>query len=314
VIALDDLPEPHRDADPRPAPTMPAWWTAHRPRPRRLVVAGLVAATVVGLVVGSLVTDRHARQTQHARERSRVSAFVLPSGVDVHDEGQGRVVDLTLRIYNVGAGDLSIPEAPSGARVTTADPLVTIITGGNTVRPGEDALVRARVPIDCTSDRPVQVQIPVLSPDGTEHLLTPVADGQFGTDQPAQSLCNQNVYVEQLSIALSGSLARPTLSLANNSDDALTVSLDSGSPLTQDASQFLALTTRPALPTRVPPHKTVRLAVRIDVQGCHRNLQPLQDGGIGFLELNIEGGAEGPTQNGVDLSALVGAALERSCR
>ena len=116
-----------------------------------------------------------------------------------------------------------------------------------------------------------------------------------------------------MSIRLTGSLSQPVLELSNSTDQPLTVTLDSGSPLTQAASQYLSVTTRPALPTTVAAGGTRRLALRLDVQGCHRDLGPLADGGLGYFGLDVEGLHE-QNQVGVDLSALVGAALERSCR
>jgi hypothetical protein len=314
VVALDDLPDPGDDAF-KPMPRqLPRWLTT---RPKQLtakVAAVLATAAVLGVVGGAWWADHRADVAQLARARSAVNAFSLVVGVDGHDAGTGHVADLTLRVFNLGAQPLTIVPSKSGARLSATSPIVSLITGDGTVRPGRDALVRVQLPLDCNALQSLRVRVPVRSPDGTVHPVDARSNDQGGLDVNPQGVCMQDDYVDPLPVSLTGSLTRPMLELTNTTDRPVTVSLDSGSPLTQESSEFLALTTRPALPTVVPAGATKRLSVRIDVQGCHRDLAALSYGGIGFLSLRVEGAPDGLTQTGIDLSTLVGASLERSCR
>ncbi len=314
VVALEDLPDPHDQATGPSSPRLPRWLTR---RPEHLtpqVAAALVGVAVLGLVAGGWWAARRAAADQQAGARASVSAFALVVGVDSHDSEAGKVADFSLRVYNVGALPLTVVVSDNQSRPPQGEPLVSLVTGDGTVRPGRDALVRARVPLNCESQEALRLRVPVRSPDGTVHRVDARDGDQGALAQSAQALCAQGDYVDPMPVQLTGSLSQPVLELSNTTDRPLTVSLDSGSPLTQAASEYLALTTHPALPLVVPPNASERLQVRIDVQGCHRDLGPLADGGAGYLGLRIEGVPDGMTQTGVDVSTLVGAALERSCR
>jgi hypothetical protein len=78
------------------------------------------------------------------------------------------------------------------------------------------------------------------------------------------------------------------------------------------------LTSEPALPLTLGPHEQRTIALRIIVHGCGTN-KPLEEyQGLGYMNLQAQfGNAPNDDQtqpvSGVDLSAVVGAALQRSC-
>nr|WP_284288496.1 hypothetical protein [Angustibacter aerolatus] len=108
------------------------------------------------------------------------------------------------------------------------------------------------------------------------------------------------------------------LLISNPSDLAVTVFLDSSSPQTLASSEVVSFSTRPALPLRVGAHEDRQLAVTVKGGTCTRDLDSVLQGGGGVLVLVVESapraGSTGLRSSmGVDLTALVGAALERDC-
>jgi hypothetical protein len=314
VVALDELPLPEAGGGPRVPRQLPPWVRSAARQLTPTVAAALAVAVLTGLGAGTWVTHRRAEAAQEARARGVVSAFAVVAGVDTYPSDAGQVADFTLRVFNVGDRPVTVAVSDARRRGPTPEPVFSLVTGDGTLRPGRDALVRARVTLDCDGLQALRLQVPVRSADGRLHDVPVRDDEHVGISQSPQALCSRDEYVDPLPVRLTGSLRDPVLELTNSTEQPLTISLDSGSPLTQASSEYLALTTRPALPLVIAPNSTRRLALQLAVQGCHRDLGPLSDGGLGYLGLRIEGNPDGVVQTGVDLSALVGAALERSCR
>ncbi|MGN6613303.1 MAG: hypothetical protein ACTHLJ_16165 [Angustibacter sp.] len=317
VVSLDDLPDPHEHAGRPPGPPrLPDWVRRAAARISPVLALVLVAALAAGGATGAWVSHERAAAAQDNAARGAVNAFALAVGLDNGaSSGTGKTqVPVAVRIFNVGSRPLTIAAAKGVGALVDTGSRVTVVTGDGVVRPGRDALVRVRATLDCDAMESLKLSVPVRSEDGTLHQLTVRDSDQGMLSQTPQAVCNQETGVEPMSVQLKGTLREPVLEITNGTGQPATVSLDSGSPLTQGASQFLAITTRPALPVTVAPGATRRLALRLDVNGCHRDLTPLADGsGQSYIALRVDG-AGGVTQMGVDLSTLVGAALERSCR
>lgn len=315
VVSLDDLPDPQDHAGRPPGPPrLPDWMRRSAERISPLLALVLVLALAAGAGAGAWAAHRRAAATQESAARGSVSAFALVVGFDSGASGAPGQVQLpvAVRVFNVGTRPLRIAAATGPGALVDTSSRVTVVTGDGVVRPGNDALVRVRVSLQCDAMQAVRVSVPVRSEDGTLHEVNARDSDQGLLSQTPQALCAQSSQVEPMSVRLKGTLAQPVLELVNGTDQPATVSLDSGSPLTQAASQYLSVTTKPALPVTVPAGATRRLTLRLDVQGCHRDLGPIADGGLGYFGLNIDG-AQDISQLGVDVSALVGAALERSC-
>ncbi|KQX61640.1 hypothetical protein [Angustibacter sp. Root456] len=316
VVSLDDLPDPHEHAGRPPGPPrLPHWVRQAAARISPVLAIVLVGALVAGGAAGAWVAHRRAAATQESAARAAVSAFALAVGFDGGTTGESGQVQLpvSVRVFNVGSRPLTIAAAKGAGALVDTSSRVTVATGDGVVQPGQDALVRVRVHLRCDSPEAVRLSVPVRSEDGTLHELTVRDSDQGMLSQTPQAICAQSSQVEPMSVQLIGTLAQPALELANSTEHPVTVSLDSGSPLTQAASQYLSVTTKPGLPVTVAAGATRRLTLRLDVQGCHRDLGRLTDGGMGYFGLNVESPNE-LSQVGVDVSALVGAALERSCR
>jgi hypothetical protein len=314
VVALEDLPHPDVDRGPRRPPRFPPWLVTTLRQVTPALAVAFAVAVLAGVAAGAWVAHRRAAAADEASARNAASAFAIVAGIDSYASGTGQVADVTLRLFNVGARPITVATSDPGADPSRTAPVVRLINGDGTLLPGRDALVRAVVALDCDSAGPFQITVAVRSQDGTLHDVAVRDDEHVGLTRSASAMCSRDDYADPLPVRLTGSLRSPSLQLSNTTDRPLTISLDSGSPLTQAASEYLAVTTLPALPLVMAPNSEQHLSLRLTVQGCHRDLGPLQDGGSGYLGLRIEGSPDGPVQTGVDVSALVGAALERSCR
>ncbi len=327
VVALDDLPAPRTEPSPRASrtrlprrdrtPTGPARRLgldrlAHTSRLAWLLVA---AALVVGVAAGSWWTAKHGADVRRAAARSTVTAFATTLEVNPVLGDAGQMADIRIRVFNLGSQPLRILASPSSDQPSVARPLISVVTGTGTVAPGKDAIAAARVPLDCQSDQPLQVRLPVASPDGTPRQLTLTTPQDSVAESMQRDLCFVQGVVP-FEASLSGTLDRTRLDLRNNSDEPITVSLDSGSPLTQDASTFLSLTTVPKLPVTVPPKTTRRLALAVTAEVCRSDIQTLtENGGFGYLSFQTEsrGVIRDGSSVGVDASPLVGAAIAKAC-
>jgi hypothetical protein len=333
VVALDDLPPPPGDLGRPRAPRAP-----RRPRVPdrlrhvpRLAWVLVAAAGIVGVVLGSWWTARHGDQVREAAARASVQAFATPVSVNPLVTGRGTVADYSIRLINLGNQPLTVTVSADADRPRPDRPAISMLTGTSTVAAGQEVMVRARVPLDCSSAEPVTLRLPVTSADGTAHSLALRNGVEAGVDVTPSDLCTFTDGQQVLEVDLIGTLDRPRLRLRNNSDRALLVALDSGSPLTQSSSELLTVATVPKLPVTVRPHDDTTVGLDIRVATCRKDLGTLSTlSGYGYLGFqgetvarsdgadgggaddSLDGGAE--ANAGVDASPLVGAALARACQ
>lgn len=320
IVALDDLPTPTSSPEPRRPRAPRPMLTWLRTGPARRVWVLVTVAALLGIGVGSWWTKQRAEQLQRLQAQSVVRVFASADSVDPSMPSQGgRFADITVRVVNLGPLPVTVAISPGTARPAVGSPTVAIVSGVPEVRSGDEALARIRLRLDCTSDRPLSPTLPVTTADGRTHQL-PLRAGVNSTKQVIpRDLCANGMGEQALDASLAGTMTSPVLVLRNTSEQPLVVSLDSGSPLTQYASTFLALTTVPALPINVPAHGATRLQLRLTVTGCRQNAADLaslgQYGYLGFQGESPAGPLMGGTANaGVDVNALIGAAMARSCQ
>ncbi|WP_426563896.1 hypothetical protein ACPPVT_21400 [Angustibacter sp. McL0619] len=335
VIALDDLPDPRAGLDDRTSTTRrpPPWLERVLRRATRGVAAtsnshpwrwlgGLTAVTATaGLVLGVLWSGHQAERARVAEARGAVSAFATVGNYDRVQTSEGPAADFSIRVYNVGSTPLRLVTTARDLRLTYFTPQVSLSSGTDVIAPQASETVISRLLLDCDNTDPVSLSVPVRPPDGSLHQLT-VADSDNGLSWPTpKDLCNQLDSNEQaLDAGLGGTLAKPTLQLRNTGNQQLTVDwqFDLGSGFGPDRRD-VQLSSRPALPLTLQPSQTREVALTLTVSGCGSN-RPIENyTSLGFVNLRAhvgpvsQDGGDTPV-SGVDLSAVVGAALQRSCR
>lgn len=286
--------------------------------PRRRYVLAVISG-IAGITIGALWANYHNGQVREQDRRSTVTAVAAVDSVNSYPMGQNRVADFAISVVNAGPLPLELVMSPDGAQPTRSTPVLRMLSGDSKVPSGGEMRVLARLGIDCSSTDVVRLQLPVRTVNGSVRQLPVLSSPQQSARVTGRTLCVTGQQEELVSSRLIGTVDLPVLRLQNNTDLPVLVSLNSGSPLTQSSSAYLSLTTRPSLPVTVPAQQVRELALRIDVQGCRRDLSALE--GIGYLSLNTEpvGGGSVPTTGfpshggGVDVSPLIGAAVQRSC-
>jgi hypothetical protein len=268
---------------------------------------------VVGLVLGVGIDRHHTAQVRVAEARHRLEAVAVVQSLSPRVTGRGLIVDLDVQLYNAGPRPIDVevtPDDPPPAGVR-----VEVLTGSRTVPSGGAQAVTVRVPVDCSSSLATEAALAVRTADGTQHRL-PLRSGSGAsfdqTDQ--QGLCQMLPDRQQLNAQLAGSLTEPVLALTNNTDGALMVSIDSASPMTQVSSHRLSFTTVPALPLKLAAHSSRTVRISVGVPGCIIGDDLPALSGIGYLGLRGDD-ARGVqlTAAGVDVGALVGGAIARTC-
>jgi hypothetical protein len=202
-------------------------------------------------------------------------------------------------------------------------PRVTLSSGASVVAPHSSQTVISRVLLDCHNLQTIRPTVTVLAPDGSAHRLQVQDDGS-GTVLPTPAdLCDQlDADQPAVDVELGGTLASPTLQLTNTTSRPMTVNWDYevGSGGFSPDRRDVQLLSTPALPLTLQPHQQRRAALRVVVHGCGAD-KPIADySSLGFMNLSVhvsdgiqsDADAQQPV-SGVDLTAIVGAALQRSC-
>lgn len=323
VIDLSVLPaQRSAPVSARSRPPGPAWLTSPTAVRTRTAV-GLAVVLVAGLLGGGAWTGRHQRQERVAEERATLAVTALTDGWTRLRWTRRPVVDVVVRVVNTGPLPVDVVPSAFGERRRTGRPYVRALAGGLRVPPGEELTVSLLQRLDCWSSSPVSLDLPVRTADGVEHQVQ-VRRGGPDRLVPRQ-VCTEAAGDLAVSASLAGSLTNPVVELRNGTSGPVTVALDPASPLGRTSpSPPVAVSTTPGLPITVPPY-SLRL-VRIDIRArdCTADMAQLQWAtGDGTLQLVGRSGAPEPAGDPptdaarlplqVDLTALVGAALQRRC-
>jgi hypothetical protein len=319
IIRFDDLPDPGSVLRNRPDPAEPG----------RVGWALLAVAALVGGLIGAAVTDARAtdraQERREAERRSALAVVVLATAGATRATPQGIAVEVAVAVLNQGPGAVTLIESADRAAPVLGRPAVDLVSGPGRISPGRPAVATVRLLLDCSTDDPVRVQIPIRTDDGKVHPVDAVEGGADLFDLSSRRLC-PGTPSARLEARLTGTPDQPTLLLGNDSAVRVTVSLDSGSGFTQTSSGFFALTTRPALPLVLRPGQRRELALSLDVLRCYTGQDDQATTRLGVAGLGVIGlryqrvdrpwaqaqdVAGGTT---VDLSAIFVATSRRTCR
>ena len=276
----------------------------------------VAAAGVLGIAIGAVATQHHATDVAEAREARQVVAHAQFSDVSPRRTDGGTVADVRVAVSNLGTRpfDVLLTTPGSSAPPAGAAAQYHMSSGTSTVRPGETETFSTSVQLDCRSSDPISLTVPVRSAAGTASRLPVQSMDESASPMNGLDLCP--IYGDQsgFSSTVGGTLSRPTLRLSNSSGEPVVVTLDSGSPLTEAPSQRLSLTTVPALPLRIPAHshRTVRLQLR--AHSCLAGTDASAVDGLSYVGLRADDlTGNQVSSSGMDIGALVGLAMARSC-
>jgi hypothetical protein len=330
VVDLETLPPP------RPGsgyagwqPPAPAWLSSPTAVRTRSVV-GLLVVLGAGLVTGGAWAGEHQRQQHAAEQQATLAVTALTDSWTRLRWTRRPVVDVVVRLLN--AGPLAVDVVPSsfGDRRPSGSPFVRSLASGLRVGPGRELAISVLQRLDCSSSSPISIELPVRTADGVVHRV-PVRRGGPERLVPRE-VCADAAGDLAVSAALAGSVGNPVVEVHNGTSRPIRISLDPTSPVAR-ASGLLPVTvsTAPALPTTVPAYSmsVIRLSVR--ARDCHADVADLQaaagTGVLGLIGRTMDDGSDADSDADpdtdssdsmrlpleVDLSALLGAALQRDC-
>jgi hypothetical protein len=315
VVDLDALPDPPPD-DHRSRPAGRTGLTGGRAARARLAI-GLVAVLVAGIVAGGAWAG-HVHKRQQAAERSATLAVTALTDSWTRVPWTRRpVVDVVVRLLNAGPLPVDVVGSTLGDRPRSTRPYIRPLVGGLTVGRGNELAISVLQRLDCSSSVPVPLTVPVRTADGVVHDV-PVRRGGPERLVP-RDVCLQDTEELGVTAELAGPLNRPVVELRNPSSGPVVVTVDPLVPA--DQPRPVLVTTTPGLPVDVDPGATRRLALSIRAPTCVADAAQLQ--GAGQLALVARSvpvessvGSSAPERQSllVDVSTLVGAAVERACR
>jgi len=313
VVDLDALPEPPPDDD-LPGPGGPSWLRRPTVTRGRLALA-LVAVLVTGLVVGAAWAGR-VHERERAVERSATLAVTALADSWTRVPWTRRpVVDVVVRLVNTGPLPVDVVGSTLGDRPRTGRPYVRPLIGGLRVDPGDELSISVLQRLDCSSTVPVSLAVPVRTADGVVHQV-PVRRGGVEGLVPQQA-CQEGQDLG-VTVRLAGSLDRPVIELRNPSSGPVIVTVDPLVPLGQ--ARPVLVSTTPRLPVDVDPGSR-RLALSIRAPACIADPAEVQAAGdLALVARSLPSeasiGLPAPARQSLrlDVSALVGAAVQRACR
>jgi hypothetical protein len=169
--------------------------------------------------------------------------------------------------------------------------------------------------VDCASRQRLRLELPVQADDGSRHEIDTRMEVASDTFPTGTDLCQQNGH-QTLSADLAGTFADPLLRVSNTSAEPVRVAIDAIGAA--GSRQDVDISTRPALPIVLRPGQAQSLHVVVRIRSC--TIAPADTtNGSGYLQLSAEPARSGVTRppqvsSGVDLTAVIGAAVARRCR
>lgn len=309
---LGDLPpvepDPPRDDSPR------------RPRLQRLVRLPAVLASftlVAGAVVGGYVVHQHAAGLAAAQERSVIQAVAVAENQLASGINGVRMATLTVRLTNFGPKPIQPVLSKDDHTPSQVSPLIQASAPGpEAPANGGSALVTLTVPLAC--DQALgDLQLPVRTPDQQVHQV-PVRSPGSDMLQQDRTMCDEgppdNSYV---SITLSGSVDKPVLRFANQSDQARQIWLRTeGNELRPLPGVQITLGRR--FPIDIGPEATVQVPLRVHVSRCIKDASQLEWAQVwlGFQESGAgrdQVPADWQNMSGTTVGSVVTAAILRAC-
>lgn len=312
VEDLGALPHPVDEPLPAPWPVVRQRLTAavisviKAPMSAKRVVVLVVAALAIGAVVSGVVVRRHEEDQQRQAQNA-----VLSVNTDFNDflpanDGANTTATVIADLKNYGPGPVRVVTTPDGQQDGVR---VQLFSSPPEVAPGGTARVSLSVPVDC--DGPgadPTITVPLLTGDQRRHEVPVELNGM----SLLGSYCNSG-HGQDIQAAVVGSIWRPLLRLTNDSDRTkVFVVRNDQEPVATVPGPLVTITTLPAGPVDVPAGRSVDLRLQVSARECPRELSAIASfSSITVAEINRDGSSS--SAMGVDVGALVGAAVARAC-
>lgn len=313
VVDLEFLPEAASTQAPLLAPSRLLGRTAVRTR-TALVLLVVLAAGAVG---GATWASSEQRRERAAEREATLAVTALADSWTRVRWIERPVVDVVVRLVNTGPLAVEVVGTSYGDPPRRGGLFVRELGGGLRVAAGGELAVSVLKRIDCGSAVPLSLEIPVRTADGVVHQL-PVRRG--GPDRLIpRVVCEQTSEDLSVMAELTGSLQRPVIELRNPLPRPATILPDPAQPI--GASRAITITTRPLLPLDLPSGAVRRVALEVRARACLRDSVDIQTAGhTNLVALSeVPGSGQGSSLDTLrqpiplDLSAVVGAAVQRAC-
>lgn len=314
VVELDG------DGAPSPAPAGdPAGRGASRTssgldrlRERGTLIRLLPVAVVAAAVTGGLVGHHSAAVAEQRRAASTLAVAAQAVGETSFELAVGLGAQLDVRVTNLGPRPVRLGQDASGTQGARA--AAVRVLGDSWLPTGQSVMVLVRTSVDCRVGRVLTPRIGVMTQDGARHTTAvTMPDG----GRPSDRLCPQRSGSSALDATLVGTVMLPAVQLSNLTTQPLRVSLPEQGLFPYRDGRVLEVVTRPQLPTTIRPNDRLTVRLRLVSHGCVAELQDVQR--LGLATLTVAGtslrdaGLEPAGQAEVDVTALVAAAMVRSC-
>ncbi len=312
VVDLGALPHPVDEPLPAPWPVVRQRLIAavisviKAPMSAKRVVVLVVAALAIGAVVSGVVVRRHEEDQQRQAQNA-----VLSVNTDFNDflpanNGANTTATVIADLKNYGPAPVRVVTTPDGQQDGVR---VQLFSSPPEVAPGGTARVSLSVPVDC--DGPgadPTITVPLLTGDQRRHEVPVELNGM----SLLGFYCNSG-HGQDIQAAVVGSIWRPLLRLTNDSDRTkVFVVRDDQEPVATVPGPLVTITTLPAGPVDVPAGRSVDLRLQVSARECPRELSAIASfSSITVAEINRDGSSSSAV--GVDVGALVGAAVARAC-
>ena len=312
---LGALPHPVDEPLPAPWPVVRQRLTAavisviKAPMSAKRVVVLVVAALAIGAVGSGVVVRRHEEDQQRHAQNA-----VLSVNTDFNDflpanDGANTTATVIADLKNYGPAPVRVVTTPDGQQDGVR---VQLFSSPPEVAPGGTARVSLSVPVDC--DGPgadPTITVPLLTGDQRRHEVPVELNGM----SLLGFYCNSghSGHGQDIQAAVVGSIWRPLLRLTNDSDRTkVFVVRDDQEPVATVPGPLVTITTLPAGPVDVPAGRSVDLRLQVSARECPRELSAIASfSSITVAEINRDGSSS--SAMGVDVGALVGAAVARAC-
>ncbi len=278
-------------------------------RERRTLLRLLLVAVVVAAVAGGVIGRRSATIAEDRRAAATLAVAAQAVGETPYELAIGLGAQLDVRVTNLGPRPVRLGQAGPGSPGTRT--ATVQVLGESWLPAGDSVTVLVRTSVDCRVGRVLTPRIGVTTEDGVEHTTAvTMPDG----GRPSDRLCPRRSNSSALSASLVGTVQLPALQLSNLTADPLRVSLPEQGLFPYRDGRVLEVVTRPLLPTTIRPNDRLIVRLRLVSHGCVAELQDVQR--LDLATLTIAGTAlrtGGQEQVEVDMTALVSAAMVRSC-
>ena len=312
VVDLGALPHPVDEPLPAPWPVVRQRLTAavssviKAPMSAKRVAVLVVAALAIGAVVSGVVVRRHDYDQQRLAQNAVLSVNAVLHDFSPGDFGANPMATVIADLKNYGPSPVRVVTTPDGQLEGVR---VRLVSTPPEVAPGGTARVSLSVPVDC--DGPgadPTFTVPLLTGDQRRHAVPVELNGVS-----VRSVYCDRGHSQDVQAAVVGSISRPLLRLTNDSDRAkvLVVRADQ-EPVATVPGPLVTITTLPAGPVDVPAGRSVDLRLQVSARECPRELAAIASfSSITVAEINRDGSSS--SAMGVDVGALVGAAVVRAC-